>query len=125
MAQKTLKITEQDLHRIIKESVQRVLNEIAPETIASLKDKLVAKRREMYSDPSVSNDERDHMLNRVVNAQSELDRRKYGTTEKPTSVAHRAKYDQRERERRQGTRTYGDHYGNGKRMWRTMPKKDK
>lgn len=121
MKQKTLKITEQDLHRIVKESVQRVLNEIAPETIASLKDKLVAKRREMHSDPSVSDDEREHMLNRVRNAQGELDRRRYGTRENPTSVAHRAKYDQRERERQQGLRTYGDHYGTGKRQWRTMP----
>ena len=124
MAQKTLKITEQDLHRIIKESVNKVLNEISDDTVGATYDKLAAKRREMYNDPKYTDAERRHIADRVEKMGKEYHKRRNGTVDKPASLAHQAKFDQRHRERQSGQRTFDDHYGTGKRQWRTMPKKD-
>lgn len=118
-----IQLTEQSLHRIIKESVIRVINEISKDTKYSAYRKLLRRLGDMRDDGGYTNNEIEHMHNRVKNMKRAYDLDKYKVMDTPEkNVARQAKFDRDERDAIEGNRTYGDHYGNGKRMWRTMPK---
>ena len=118
-----IQLTEQDLHRVVKESVINVLNEISKDTKYSAYRKLLRKLGDMRDEGGYTSSEIEHMQNRVKNMKRAYDLDKYKVMDTPEkNVARQAKFDRDERDAIEGNRTYGDHYGNGKRMWRTMPK---
>jgi hypothetical protein len=118
-----IQLTEQSLHKIIKESVVRVINEISKDTKFSAYRKMLNRLGDMRSNGGYTPTEIEHMHNRAKNMKRAYDSDRYKAMGSPEKdVTRQAKFDRDERDAIEGNRTYGDHYSNGKRMWRTMPK---
>lgn len=117
----SVKIKESELHGLVSESIKKVLSEISTDTLGSARDKAYQKWRESAKDQEATVAEREHAKNRVSTFGDEYrKRRNWNNDGTETNDAHKARFDKRERDRMKGKRTYGNHCGDGRKMWRTV-----
>lgn len=117
---KMIRLTESDLHRIISESVNRILAEVSKDTIASAMDGAYEKHKRLRNDPKATDAEKRAALDQAYAFDHEYNKRRDyvdGDYLKPSSDKHKAKFDKDLRDMRSGKRKYGD--GPSGRRWRT------
>ena len=108
-----IRITESDIHRMVNESVHRLLKEISKDTVGSARDGARKKYHKMKNDPKYSEDEKVNALKQYWFFDNEYSNRRnmkkdpHGFT-RQTDSTHKAKFDKHERERREGKRKYKD-----------------
>ena len=126
-----IRLTESDLHRIVKESVDSVLNEISKDTVASAKNGAFKKWQALDTDPYAKSAERDAAYDQYKNFEDEYSRRKnYKTDSKgrmvrdeygfgvPSSDRQKAKFEKDLRNMKSGNRKYVD--GPTGKRWRDV-----
>jgi hypothetical protein len=107
---KMIRLTEGDLHRIVKESVNRILNELSSDTIDSAREKAEKK----YKDISSKNGPLSPM-GQHAKAQADKFKKAYSEEYQKGNTARRARLDKNREDRQNGKRTYIKGKG-----WRTQ-----
>ena len=115
MAKKIIRLTESDLHRVIKESVTRIINEISTDTVDWAKDGAYKKLSTLARKHGNADERTKRAADQYAHFRGEYDKRY-----KEGNAAKQAKMVQRQEDRENGKRKYYKGVG-----WRDADKYEK